>query len=318
MRILRNGSGLLVVALVIGAAAPAAAQTDEELRCQAVARTLLGDESVRIVGRSALPFGEAVVNWRSASGDAGTCSVDASGRMESVFVEQRGGVAVDGGSSTGPAGGGDWEPFSVTCSSSKDRRTECQIPAGSRVRLEEQLSRSDCVAGTSWGAFGQVLWVDRGCRAIFRLTPAPSWPEYTLNCWSDGGRRRECAIKEGGVAQLASTLSKTPCNEGTTWGQDEERVWVDKGCRASFRVAPAVGGGLVGVAADPQTVSLQAREACSRQVEALGLSVAEVTGSTPAADGGYQVEMRLARRGGLVDATCLWNPRSGQALLSVH
>ncbi len=212
MSMWRSGSGLLAVALVIGAVAPAAAQTDEELRCQAVARTLLGDESVRIVNRTALPAGEAVVAWRSAGGDAGTCSVDSSGRIESVFVQERGGAPL-GGTPAAAGDDGDWEPFSVTCSSSKDRRTECQIPAGSRVRLEEQLSRSDCVAGTSWGAFGEVLWVDRGCRAIFDLTPAPNWPEYTLNCGSDGGRRHECTLKEGGVAQLVNRLSKAPCSE---------------------------------------------------------------------------------------------------------
>lgn len=318
MRILRNGGGLLVAAWLIAAVAPAGAQTDEELRCQAVARTLLGDESVRILSRTAQPFGEAVVAWRSAGGDAGRCSVDASGRIESVFVEKRAGVGVGGSSSSAASAETDWEPYFVTCSSSNDRRTECKIPAGSRVRLDEQLSRSDCVAGTSWGAFGEVLWVDRGCRAIFHLMPAPTWPEYTLNCWSDGDRRRECAIKEGGVARLASTLSKAPCREGTSWGQTEEKVWVDQGCRASFRVSPAAGGGPVGAAADPQIASRQARDACSRQVEALGLSVAEVIGSTPAVEGGSRVEMRLARRGGVVDATCMWSPQSGQALLSVH
>jgi len=309
--------GLSVALLVVSAVAPAPAraQTDEELRCQAVARALLAADRVRITGRTALPAGVALVTWRWASGDSGSCAGDSTGRIDTVLVEERAGSPF-GGVAPSP-GEADWAAYSVTCASDRERRTECKIRGGSRVRIEEQLSRSACTEGETWGSFGEVLWVDRGCRGLFEVSPLPTWPAYTLTCSSDSGRREECSMKEGGSARLTIRLSKSACVEGQTWGQGRDVVWVDGGCRARFEVSPAGSAGGTAVAGRPPAAAIQAQEACRRQVDSLGLAVQQIVSTTPAS-GGYRVELRLARPGGVIDASCTWDARSGQAQLSVR
>ncbi|MGA8145155.1 MAG: DUF3011 domain-containing protein [Candidatus Acidiferrales bacterium] len=76
----------------------------------------------------------------------------------------------------------------ITCESKHHKRNYCRID-DPRVTVEmvQQLSQEPCVRGQSWGNDGQGIWVDRGCRAVFRLTiyggRGPVW-------WNSGGGRR--------------------------------------------------------------------------------------------------------------------------------
>lgn len=80
-----------------------------------------------------------------------------------VFVEARGGIGSFQGSRPGYGSG-----YSVTCSSEDERYRTCSWDRRQgRPLLIEQLSRSACVEGRSWGYDGNQLWVDRGCRARF-------------------------------------------------------------------------------------------------------------------------------------------------------
>ena len=67
----------------------------------------------------------------------------------------------------------------VTCESKNNKRNYCSIgDARQGVDLVRQMSSSPCVRGQSWGNDNRGIWVDRGCRAQFRLTSyngGPSW-----------------------------------------------------------------------------------------------------------------------------------------------
>jgi hypothetical protein len=66
-----------------------------------------------------------------------------------------------------PIGGNQQGGYSVTCSSEDDRLRTCTWSNRGRPVLIEQLSRSSCVEGRTWGYDQRGLWVDRGCRARF-------------------------------------------------------------------------------------------------------------------------------------------------------
>jgi hypothetical protein len=62
----------------------------------------------------------------------------------------------------------------------------------------------------------------------------------TIVCASKDGRAKRCrtdiAIKS---AELDKRYSGSPCEYGRSWGFDNNEVWVDRGCRARFRLYPA-------------------------------------------------------------------------------
>jgi hypothetical protein len=56
----------------------------------------------------------------------------------------------------------------------------------------------------------------------------------TVTCSSDDGERHYCTADTRYGAHLVRQTSKAPCTEATTWGYDEEGIWVDKGCAGEF------------------------------------------------------------------------------------
>lgn len=63
-------------------------------------------------------------------------------------------------------------PTTIRCESVDNARSYCDAALAQRARVQQQLSRSACTEGVSWGLDGRGLWVDRGCRAEFlRLSP---------------------------------------------------------------------------------------------------------------------------------------------------
>ncbi|HEY8271136.1 MAG TPA: DUF3011 domain-containing protein [Pseudobdellovibrionaceae bacterium] len=160
----------------------------------------------------------------------------------------------------------------ITCSSSGYAYNTCYV--GQQVayaRLVSQLSRSACIEGSTWGYANDSIWVDKGCRANFEVItadygrppggggypppgrggypppgrggyPPPHHPpiyEESINCASSGYRFNSCYPASGlriRSAQLSRQDSRTQCVEGNTWGYDNNRIWVDKGCRGEFRV----------------------------------------------------------------------------------
>lgn len=165
-------------------------------------------------------------NWGHRPG-----SVWVSQGCRAVFEEARG----------GPVWGGD----TVLCESVQGRRNECRTPFRGPVELVEQLSRSACVEGRTWGRTRGGVWVDGGCRARFAAYHAGGggggyWQPsggYAIECESRDGRYRACAWDWGrGTPFLLEQLSRSPCVRGRSWGYDPRQrvLWVDQGCRAVF------------------------------------------------------------------------------------
>lgn len=72
--------------------------------------------------------------------------------------------------------------------------------------------------------------------------------DQTLRCESTDNRYRECPIGFPGQVRLSRQLSDSACIEGSTWGQRNGAIWVNRGCRGEFQVfrrGPRLGPGPV-------------------------------------------------------------------------
>jgi hypothetical protein len=107
------------------------------------------------------------------------------------------------------------------------------------VSVLRTLSNSNCIQGQSWGYNGNTIWVDRGCRADFLVSPVSTTiTTATLICESDRGGRRVCRADTTFGVRLSRRLSKDSCIEGRSWGYNRNGVWVSRGCRAEFLLGP--------------------------------------------------------------------------------
>ena len=129
----------------------------------------------------------------------------------------------------------------ITCSSNDGRRNWCAIGTARDVQLVRQISGSACIRDNTWGIDNRGLWVDKGCRADFSIgrggygPPPPPQPQI-ITCSSNDGRRNWCDTGGRRNIQLSRQISGSACVQGQTWGVDNRGLWVDKGCRAEFRV----------------------------------------------------------------------------------
>lgn len=80
-----------------------------------------------------------------------------------------------------------------------------------------------------------------------------------VTCASRDGSYQSCPIDGSKGVRLARQLSTQGCWKDDTWGYDQSRVWVDRGCRAEFEVGTqksssdagnaAVAAAVIGIAA---------------------------------------------------------------------
>ena len=122
----------------------------------------------------------------------------------------------------------------VKCESSDGRRKTCGNDLYGNADLIRQLSDNACREGTTWGLRGGAIWVDKGCRGVFRV--GESGGRYSTTCGSENGRRQTCTWdRSRGKPVLLEKLSKSACVEGRSWGYDKKQgLWVDEGCRGRF------------------------------------------------------------------------------------
>lgn len=156
-------------------------------------------------------------------------------------------------SGAGSAGHYDDYDEVFTCESHDRRQEYCDVDARGGVVLVNQLSRTACVEGRTWGWDGRGVWVSGGCRAEFALTSGRGrdWgggydrglPDdyggdagYVLRCESRDHGYTQCPVRIRGGVELQRQLSDSYCEEGETWGYDRRGIWVDGGCRAEFVV----------------------------------------------------------------------------------
>lgn len=70
----------------------------------------------------------------------------------------------------------DYKLPKVVCASKDGRANRCRTDFNiQRAEVDKRYSGSPCEYGRSWGFDGNEIWVDRGCRARFVVTPAGRW-----------------------------------------------------------------------------------------------------------------------------------------------
>lgn len=156
-------------------------------------------------------------------------------RIRRDIAQSLGGNGRDHGDWRPPASG--WQAREVVCTSDGSRYRECRTPFYGRARVTEQISRTACREGRTWGQREGLVWVNKGCRARFGEVPDSAWNAGSgrrISCESRDGRYHECAAGFTGRAQLTRQLSSASCIAGRSWGQRGGMVWVDDGCRAEF------------------------------------------------------------------------------------
>ncbi len=132
----------------------------------------------------------------------------------------------------------------VVCESVNGNRQVCPAETISGVAFAQQLSKTECVEGKSWGWDLErgLVWVDHGCRAEFILggTAQPRDPlirfDTPVICESKNGKRTTCKADTSAGVQIVRQLDDRACGYGREWGYDADGIWVAKGCRAEFVV----------------------------------------------------------------------------------
>ena len=128
----------------------------------------------------------------------------------------------------------------VRCRSTNGRFRHCPVNGWVRgAQLTRQIGGSNCVQGESWGNDNNGVWVDRGCQGEFRVWTGgrPSGRSTVVRCSSQNKNRKTCPV-DGRIsrATVEQQFSGSPCIQGTSWGFDSRSLWVNRGCRADFRV----------------------------------------------------------------------------------
>lgn len=126
-----------------------------------------------------------------------------------------------------------------------------------QIQFLRQLSYYQCVPNQTFGYTRDYVWVRGGCAAEFDVVtrhfrqppddgrddhnprPRPRPEEHSIICESYRGRYNECFVPGPGDildVYVEEQISHRHCQEGTNWGYSYDRIWVDQGCTARFRV----------------------------------------------------------------------------------
>ena len=128
----------------------------------------------------------------------------------------------------------------ITCSSDDGGRHYCHLDARGGVEMTNQRSSAACQQGYSWGYDRDGIWVDHGCRADFTINSSRRGfggdGGQMITCSSDDGGRHTCSADTRGGVQMTNQRSGAACQQGYSWGYDQNGIWVDHGCRADFMV----------------------------------------------------------------------------------
>ncbi|HGM5883516.1 MAG: DUF3011 domain-containing protein [Stenotrophomonas maltophilia] len=108
-----------------------------------------------------------------SSNDDGTPQVSYTGRRGANGICQVSttGTPASAADSAGPrdAAAGDAAlPREVTCESTGQQQVSCDLNTRGNVEIVRQLSRTRCEEGKNWGLARHSVWVNGGCRAVFR------------------------------------------------------------------------------------------------------------------------------------------------------
>lgn len=114
--------------------------------------------------------GPPQISYTGRGGANGICQVGNSGAPAPVEHGDRPSDAPSGDAAL---------PREVTCESTGQQQVSCDLNTRGNVEIVRQLSRTRCEEGKNWGLARHSVWVNGGCRAVFRnvssvTTPAPA------------------------------------------------------------------------------------------------------------------------------------------------
>ncbi|CRX69880.1 MULTISPECIES: DUF3011 domain-containing protein [Stenotrophomonas maltophilia group] len=114
--------------------------------------------------------GTPQISYTGRGGANGICQVSASGTSA---------PAANGAHPREVATGDAALPREVTCESTDEQQVSCDLNTRGNVEIVRQLSHTRCEEGKNWGLSRHSVWVNGGCRAVFRnvssvTTPAPA------------------------------------------------------------------------------------------------------------------------------------------------
>jgi len=136
---------------------------------------------------------------------------------------------------------------------------------------------------------------------------------FEFNCASKDERYRECQLPIDGRARLVKRKSDAPCIEGSSWGQKGDRVWVNRGCRATFEVVRGGGGG-GGVNPGQQR---RAEAQCRNEAQRQYIKVSRIAPAEPRGSYWFTI-VDGTLRGQSVRANCRFYPGSNRTELAVR
>ena len=142
----------------------------------------------------------------------------------------------------------------ITCGNVSNAHVQCAIGGDATgVRLVRDLSGGRCRKGSSWDHTAAFIWANQGCRAEFEVSyqgsvtpkptptpspaPAPAPPTRVITCGNASGSSMSCnAFGTVATVSLKRDRSGGACSQSSSWGLDEESIWVARKCYGDFEV----------------------------------------------------------------------------------
>lgn len=123
----------------------------------------------------------------------------------------------------------------IRCESTDGSYRQCGSGLYGTPVLVRQLSDTACTLDRNFGLRNGALWVNLGCRGVFRVQDG-SQDRYSVTCSSNDGAYRACTWDHTrGPPRLIRTLSDRACKQGYSWGYNRRaNLWVNYGCRGEF------------------------------------------------------------------------------------
>ena len=97
------------------------------------------------------------------------------------------------------------QPQTIICNSDDMARHSCAADTRGGVQLTRQISGSPCTQNSTWGYDKNGIWVDKGCRAEFQVSPAA-----TMNSTRTAVGSILSKASPDLVGRLSNELSITP------------------------------------------------------------------------------------------------------------
>lgn len=138
----------------------------------------------------------------------------------------------------------------LSCGTNADTQVRCEVGAPvTKVRVVRNLGTSLCRQGVNYKAVDRAILAGRGCRAEFEVTlgreGAPGMQPVTpatrvVSCGNASGAAMSCnAFGTVATVRLERDRSNGRCAQSSSWGLNDQAIWVSKGCYGDFALTYA-------------------------------------------------------------------------------